>query len=153
MGGCVCRILGIGPGLVSISPLSSSSRCTIGAWFIGRFFRVLRFMFRCLLFLILLSGLVVCLGCLVVLFFVCLVCVVLYWFLLLILFIWFWARPAGLAYFVFVFCFIWSEVLRDALLLFFMILGVCVCLGFFEPLLFCFGLSLLFCFVFSFVRV
>ena len=56
--GCVCRILGMGPGLVSISPLSSS-RCTRGAWVIGRFVRVLRVMYRCLLFLILLSRLVV----------------------------------------------------------------------------------------------
>ena len=37
--GCVCRILGIGLGLVSMSPLSRSSRCGENVWVVRRFGR------------------------------------------------------------------------------------------------------------------
>ena len=36
-GGCVCNMLGIGPGFVSISPLSSSSRCRENVWVVRGF--------------------------------------------------------------------------------------------------------------------
>ena len=36
--GCVCRTLGMGPGLVSMSPLINSSRCREKVWIGGRFF-------------------------------------------------------------------------------------------------------------------
>ena len=37
---CVGRILGIGPGLVSMSPLSNSSRCKENVWIMRRFVRL-----------------------------------------------------------------------------------------------------------------
>ena len=33
-GGCACRMFGMGPGLVSMSPLSNNSRCVKGLWIV-----------------------------------------------------------------------------------------------------------------------
>ena len=99
--GCVCRILGMGPRLDSMSPLSNSSKCKENAWIVRRFGRSLWVMYCCVLvlFIILLSRFVMWLG-----FCVCLIFVVLCWFLCFILFFWFWARPVGQARFR---CFMW----------------------------------------------
>ena len=88
--GCVCRMLGMGPGLVSMSPLRSISKCKEKVWIVKRLLRSLCVVYCCFLFLfILVSRFVTWLGCSVVLFCVCLVCVVLYFLLFLFSFCFF----------------------------------------------------------------
>ena len=85
--GCVCRMLGMGPGLVSMSPLRSISKCKKNAWIMRRFFRSLYVVYCCFLFFfILVSRFVMWLGCSVVLFCGCLGCVVLYFCIFFFLF-------------------------------------------------------------------
>ena len=81
VGGCLCSMLGMGPGLVSMSPLSSINRCEENVWFIKRFFCFLYFVL-CLLFIVLWSRFVMWFEFLVV-FCVCLVHVILVGFFLL----------------------------------------------------------------------
>ena len=40
--GCACSMLGMGPGLVSMSPLRISRRCSASRLFCGNFFLVIR---------------------------------------------------------------------------------------------------------------
>lgn len=90
-GGCFDKIFGMGPGLVSMSPLSSISKCGENVWIMRRFLWFLSFVYRCLyLCIVLWSRFVKCFGFLVV-FGVCLVYAVLYGFFLHILIVWFWA--------------------------------------------------------------
>src|SRR5450631_69204 len=107
--GCVCRMLGMGPGLVSMSPLCSISKCKANVWVMRRFFRSLCGVCCCFLFFfILVSRFVMWLGCSVVFFCDFLECVVLYLFIFLFLFFFllfcFWARPVGRARLR---CFLW----------------------------------------------
>ena len=50
--GCVCRMLGMGPGLVSMSPLRSIIKCRENAWFIVKFFRFLYVVYWFFLFIL-----------------------------------------------------------------------------------------------------
>jgi hypothetical protein len=92
--GCVWRILGMGPGLVSTSPLSSIKKCRENVWIMRGFGRALCL---CLLLksIILWTCFVMCFGCLRVFFCVCLVGVVLCRFVCFTWFFCFWTRPVG----------------------------------------------------------
>ena len=121
--GCVCRMLGMGPGLVSMSPLSSRSKCNENLRVMRQALRALWVVYHCLLYFRFMEFEVV-----VCLFSMC--DFVLFSFSLIV-------------------CF-WVVL---SLLLVFMFLGICVCLRFFSSLVFCFGLSVLFCFIVCFVCV
>ena len=91
--GCVCRMFGMGPGLVSMSPPSSISKCEKNSRIMSGVFCFLWFAYHCFLLLLLLLFVVSYLrvvmyfGCLVCFLCVCVLCVVLYWFIFLNLFI------------------------------------------------------------------
>ena len=50
--GCVCSILGMGPGLVSMSPLRSSKRCSDNVLFCISFSPLMCFVRLCLVFFV-----------------------------------------------------------------------------------------------------
>ena len=83
--GCVCSMSGMGPGLVSMSPLRRSIRCSTSFLLCGMFF-----LFLCVLYLFVLFFVGICFGCCVTLMYVfCFLfvrlCVVLYWYFLVFL--------------------------------------------------------------------
>ena len=52
-GGCVYNILGMGPGFVSISPLSISSRCGENVWVVRGFSPIMWIVYRSFLLFLL----------------------------------------------------------------------------------------------------